>query len=162
LAVRLNSDLQREVEHMFFYVQAAVHVTGLHRHELREFFLEESREELGHVQEFADMVSYVNGLSPVFKYDSTPLNLATHLQTEPKYTPLCQMTPQELLAEIVRMEEEVAATYAKRMIETEGSEDPYIAAAHVFYEDQIKNSQTTAWEVKKWLSKMPETPKSEG
>lgn len=154
----LMQDLQNEVKHMMFYLRAASEVEGLHREELREFFMKEAHEEMGHVHEFADMLTFLGGV-PSLKYDGPGFTLTSD--------------PYKLLEEVVRMEEEVARNYAKRLQQTEPPDhdpncqdlrcthntvyDPEIAALHVFYEDQIKNSQMTAWEVKKWLRKFPIT-----
>lgn len=149
----LQTDLTNEVRHMMFYLRAASEVQGLHREELREFFMKEAAEEMGHVHEFADMVSYF-GFNPV-------LSVAVDWGFG--------HSPVTILEEVVRMEEEVAANYAQRLQQTEAPNDgkitlyaaekydPWVAAAHVFYEDQIKNSQTTAWEVRKWLTRFPLT-----
>lgn len=142
----LQEDLKNELKHQFFYLFAAVHVQGLHREELREFFKEEAQEELGHVLEFADLISYLGGEPELYFRGLSSFGTVYE-------------TPYDILEEVVRMEREVAANYAKRLKATEppaeGDYDPEIAAVHVFYEDQIKHSQTTAWEVSKWLKKFP-------
>jgi bacterioferritin len=149
----LQTDLANEVRHMMFYLKAATMVEGLHREELREFFMKEAHEEMGHVHEFADLLSYFG-------------------KTPDLFPPVIEWgfggDPYLILKEVVRMENEVAANYAYRLQQTEAPElsptaltqvkyDPWVAAAHVFYEDQIKNSQMTAWEVGKWLTKFPVT-----
>lgn len=142
----LQDDLKNELRHNAFYLLAAVHVQGLHREELREFFKEEAHEELDHVLEFADLISYLGG-EPDLSFPGYSSFGVVH------------QTPYDILEEVVRMEKEVAANYANRLKATEppaeGDYDPEIAAVHVFYEDQIKHSQTTAWEVSKWLKKFP-------
>lgn len=146
----LQEDLHNEVYHMMFYLRAASEVEGLHREELREFFMKEAHEEMGHVHEFSDLISYLGGM-PVHK-----ANVFWQWGSD----------PYKILQEVVRMEQEVATNYAKRLQQTEAPAHdistftpkdyhPAIATAHVFYEDQIKNSQMTAWEVGKWLKKHP-------
>ena len=137
----LCEDLANEVDHMMFYLRAATEVEGLHREELREFFLKQAREEMGHVDQFSTMASYL-GDSVGFEYTNKAW--------------ACGGNPRLILAEASRMEQEVANNYADRLKATEapseGSYDPAVATAHVFYEDQIKDSQMTAWELKKWLT----------
>lgn len=138
----LVEDLSREVYHMMFYLNAASKVEGLHREELREFFMKEAHEEMGHVNEFSDMISYLGSLPDVMN---------CHINWT------FGNDPYDILKEIVRMEQEVANKYATRLQQTEPPHNdvynPSIATLHVFYEDQIKNSQMTSWEVKKWLNK---------
>jgi bacterioferritin len=137
----LQYDLANEVQHMMFYLRAATEVQGFHREEFREFFIKEAKEEMGHVLEFSDMISYLGGVP--FQHATVNWRWGSN--------------PRDILEEVVRMEQEVAANYANRLKQTESPhmEDyhPAIATAHVFYEDQIKNSQMTAWEVQKWLKK---------
>lgn len=139
----LQFDLSNEIYHMMFYLRAATEVQGLHREELREFFMKEAHEEMGHVHEFSDLVSYLGGV---------PSQISP-----PLFVWRWGNDPYVILEEVVRMEQEVATNYAQRLKQTEAPHmedyDPAIATAHVFYEDQIKNSQMTAWEVKKWLKK---------
>src|SRR5687767_13146716 len=88
----LNEDLQNEYRHMMYYLRAASAVEGLHRPELREFFLKEAHEELGHVHEFMDILSYlgwVPTISDVY-LGSVPHN------------------PYDILQHVVKMEQEVA------------------------------------------------------
>lgn len=148
----LQEDLQNEVNHMMFYLYAASAVEGLHREELREFFLQEAKEELEHVHEFSDLIAYINGAAPQHDYHGVHHPLSTN--------------PYTLLQWAVDMEQHVAGNYAKRLHQTEPPHndpnsfspvayDPWIATLHVFYEDQIKHSQTTAWELKKWITRFP-------
>lgn len=134
----MKKDLQNEVYHMMFYLWAASRVEGIHREELSEFFMKEAHEEMGHVHEFMNMISYLGCV-----VNFMPQACISDFSCD----------PYNILAEVVRMEQEVATNYAARLKETEGSSDPAIATAHVFYEDQIKNSQMTSWEVKKWLTR---------
>lgn len=135
LVEMLLEDLQNEYRHMMFYLRASVEIAGLHREELREFLLKEAQEELGHVEEFSRTIKYLGGspdITVAFEY--------------PKLT-----DPVQILQEVVRMEREVARNYALRLRTTHEMETAEVAAVHVFYEDQIKNSQTTAWEVEQML-----------
>jgi bacterioferritin len=150
LSEHLQSDLLHEINHMMFYLRAATEVEGLHREELREFFMKEAHEEMGHVHEFADMISYFG--KPVY---FSPTGPSLTERTPPAWA--FGHNPYTILEEAIAMEQVVAANYALRLHQTEGSRDPWVATLHVFYEDQIKNSQMTAWELKKWLTKFPAT-----
>jgi bacterioferritin len=152
LVALMTIDLSNEVRHMSFYLRAATEVEGLHREELREFFMKEAHEEMDHVHEFSDMISYLGG--------EVSVGYSTYVDWKFGHD------PRQIIAEAVRMENEVAANYAKRLQQTEAPHydvnsftnsdyDPAIAACHVFYEDQIKNSQIAAWEMSKWLTKFP-------
>lgn len=169
LVALMQGDLQREYEHMMYYLTAATVVEGLHREELREFFLKEAHEEMGHFHEFADIISYLGGKPCVSGGNCADCNDLRAGCTLVVPSP----DPYDILAGIVKMEQEVADNYANRLHQTEydgGTSTPpelggqytstpaypaYLAAVHVFYEDQIKNSQMTAWEVGKWLKKFP-------
>jgi len=138
----LHLDLKNEFKHMMYYLNAAVFVEGLHREELREFFLKEAQEEMEHVKEFSDMIRNL-GEYPV-------------PGAEPDKTPF-PSDPYKILEHIIQMETEVANNYAERLKQTDGMENGEIAAIHVFYEDQVSHSQNTAWELKKWIKKFPVT-----
>jgi bacterioferritin len=131
----LQEDLQNEYAHMMYYLQAASWVEGLHRPELREFFLKEAHEEMGHVGEFLDMIRYLGGTGEI-----VAPTVAVQIVTN----------PYGIIDRVAEMEQEVADNYAKRLRSTHEMENAAVATVHVFYEDQIKNSQMTAWEVSKW------------
>jgi bacterioferritin (cytochrome b1) len=132
----LSEDLQNEYNHMMFYLRASVEVQGLHRAEIREFLLKEAQEELLHVEEFSRMIKYLGGspdITALFNYSAG-------------------QNPRDILDEVVRMERLVANNYAARLRMTEEMTSAEVATIHVFYEDQIKNSQYTAWEVEQMIS----------
>lgn len=131
----LLEDVQNEYNHMMFYLRASVEVQGLHRAEIREFLLKEAQEELLHVEEFSRMIKYLGGspdITALFNYSAG-------------------QNPKHILEEVVRMELFVAHNYAARLQMTEEMTSAEVATIHVFYEDQIKNSQYTAWEVQQML-----------
>ena len=137
LIAYLQHDLKNERKHLAFYLHSASMVQGPHREEYREFFLEEARSELQHVQEFADLIVYLGG---------TP-------EVEVGFFPTTLRHDDDILSYIVDMEQEVADNYALRLRQTHEMEDAATACAHVFYEDQIKDSQKAAWEVQQWRNK---------
>lgn len=146
----LQTDLANEISHQMFYLYAASMVEGLHREELQEIFMKEAGEEMGHVHEFANLIVYLGG-KPQFQYSN-------HLPDT--------HDPYKLLAWAVDLENHVATNYALRLQQTEAPPyepesfvgkvyDPMNATLHVFYEDQIKNSQMAAWEMQRWLTRFP-------
>ena len=131
-------DLNNEYKHMMFYLRASVEIQGLHREDFKEFFLKEAAEEMNHVAEFSEMITYLGGepkIDAVFEYKS-----GQH--------------PTDILIEINRMEQEVADNYTNRMKITSLMENATTAMVNLFYEDQLKHSQMTAWEVLKMLVKI--------
>jgi len=131
----VNYDLKNELKHLHFYLQAGVMVAGLHRAELKEFLLEEAASELEHCKQFAELVVHLGGVP----------------ETVPNEFPTDLSCPMAILRYVVEMESEVAVLYANRLKQTDAINAPYAAYAHVFYEDQIADSQKTAWEVEQMI-----------
>ena len=52
----LRDDLANEYHHLHFYLESSALVRGLHREELREFFLGQAKSELDHVLSKAQSV----------------------------------------------------------------------------------------------------------
>lgn len=136
----LQKDLANERKHLAFYLQASVMISGLHREEMREFFLTEAQGELKHVEEFSELIIHLGGV-PGTDVNSYPSDISC---------------PVAILRYTVEMEQEVADIYAERLRQTHEMENAATAYAHVFYEDQIKDSQRTAWEVAKMIPKFKE------
>lgn len=133
----VNEDLKNERKHLSMYLQAGVMVQGLHRPELREFFLEEAGDELKHCEQFADLVVRLGG-TPSIEVNEYPIDL---------------VCPVQILKYIRDMEIEVADNYAKRLKQTEDYENSDVAYAHLFYEDQLIDSWETAKEVEQLIKK---------
>lgn len=127
----VQEDLKNERKHLAFYLQASVMIKGLHREELREFLLKEAQGELKHVEEFSELIVHLGGV-PGTEVNAYPSNLSD---------------PFLILSYVVKMEQEVADIYASRLRATHEMENSATAYAHVFYENQIQDSQHTAWEV---------------
>ena len=134
----LQFDLQNERMHCLFYQQAAAMVTGLHREEYRELFLKEAESELHHVDEFATLIVHLGG-KPGTKVAELP-------EMDVCVLNLCQTAH--------NIESDVAENYARRLFQTEqdvedvskiNSETSYV---HLFYEDQLTDSQKAAFEFK--------------
>lgn len=126
----LNEDLSREFAHWHFYMHAAMVVSGPHRDSMREYFLEEAKGEMQHVQEFGCLI-VGRGKIPTTKV--ADFNVGP---TDPK----------SLVEEALRLEETVVANYLVRLRQAEGFSEmngPYSVAARyivVFLEDQLEDS----------------------
>ena len=135
----LMVDLQNEQKHMLYYLRAASIVTGPHREEYKEFFLEEAKSELNHVHEFMDAIVYLGG-NPEMSMPSIKSVYGLNLTL--------------LLSNAIELEEEVAKNYTARLAQTEGMTSPEEAWIHLFYEDQLQDSWKAAQEMKKMISSL--------
>lgn len=133
----LNQDLKREYSHWHFYMQAAALVTGLHREEYSEFFMEEAKGEMEHVLEFSKLIIGLGGI-PVPGY----INYFEDVDTQ--YPGI-----KSLLEIALDIEQEVVANYVERMDQAEELEkdsDPTVKVdgryIHIFLEDQILDSRS--------------------
>lgn len=127
----LQEDLKNERKHLAFYLQASTLIAGLHREELREFLFTEAQGELKHVEQFSELIVHLGGV-PGTVVNSYPSDLTC---------------PVAILKYAVQMEQEVADIYASRLRATHEMEDGPTAYIHVFYEEQIADSQRTSWEI---------------
>lgn len=144
LIALLNGDLKNEYKHMLFYLHHAALVESLHRFEVREFLLEEAASEMKHVDEFAHVIAGLGGMP-------TP-----EIADFPKF----MTDPLEILEYAMNMEDEVAKTYALRLVQTDElahssswnnvQVDAYYV--HVFMEENLADSRKTADELRKILS----------
>jgi len=128
LISRLNFDIQNEYAHMHFYMHSAAMVEGLHRQELREFFMEQATSEMKHIQAFADMIVGLGG-----KPNCLPSSFPDHMSS-----------PNDILEYALRMETEVVNNYAERMDQAAslgGADGKWVEA---FLENQIIDSRTDA------------------
>lgn len=133
----LQNDLKNERKHLMFYLQAGVMIRGKHREELGELFLKEAQDEHKHVIEFSKLIVQLGGI-PNQEINDFPINLKL---------------PDDLLAYAVEMEQEVANNYAQRLIQTSTESGNAIESyVHLFYEDQLQDSQATALELKLFLT----------
>ena len=139
----LNQDLQREYQHLHFYIIAATNVVGLHREEISEFFQKQAASELNHVMEFRRLIIGLGGTptsQPLMPggFDG-PLEVAV------------------LLTAAYNLEMEVVKKYAERLIEAETLQDnggsdmvegKYI---EIFLEEQLLHSRQDADNIKEML-----------
>jgi len=132
----LNSDLSNEYKHWHFYMHSAIVVKGLHRAELREFFLEQAASEMKHIQQFGEMIQGLGG-KPTAVASSFPVDLEQ---------------PKEILQYAYDMEMEVVKNYAQRMVEGEEIGGVDGSWMHVFYETQLQDSREDADNIKEMLN----------
>lgn len=135
----LETDINNEIKHMMFYLHAANLIEGLHREELKKFFLKEAHEEMNHVYEFTEILSQCYGR---FDYSTQ------------KYDFPYTNNPYELLRKAISLEEEVVKNYVER-IKSLTYNSPEIITIRIFYEDQLEHSQKSIWEMKKMIKKFP-------
>jgi len=145
----LNEDLSREYSHWHFYMQAATSVTGLHREELGEFFLEEAAGEMKHIEEFKRLLNGLLSRRQINKSVTTKV-------ADFKNNLSC---PEEILEEALRMEEEVVSKYvariedASKLQENEGEDKIDGKYIELFLEDQILDSRSDADNIRMMIKK---------
>jgi bacterioferritin (cytochrome b1) len=139
LIKNLKSDLKNERLHMMFYLLNASTITGGHRQEYRELFLEEAASEMNHVKEFQD---FIIGLGGKFEdEDVGNLNVPVFTDTE------------QMIRYAYNMEMEVVRNYANRIKESETLADYTLYKwVEVFLEKQIEHSRADADNLKQILT----------
>ena len=115
---------------MLFYLTAASTVSGLHREEYKELFLEEAKSEMAHVQEFQDAL----------------LGLGVDFQNTTKVVEnndyIVSYNLKELLNFALQMEEQVVFNYAMRIAnDLQLLQEPEKRWMEIFYEDQLEKSR---------------------
>lgn len=143
----LVGDLANEYAHMHFYIQASTSLRGLHRQEIGEFFAEQAKSEMAHVDEFRRMIQGI--------ITRRNLNIKVpNLVAEFKQDLTC---PKALLRAALEMEDQVVSNYVTRHSQAEsltenGPEDgidgTYVA---LFLEDQILDSRGDADNIREML-----------
>lgn len=146
----LSEDLSREYSHWNFYIQAATSITSLHREELGEFLLEQSKEEMGHIEEFKRVLHGI--------ITRRNLDFSVHTRiAEFKNNLSC---PEEILKEALRLEDEVVANYVQRIedankLQENGGEDRIDGKfVELFLEDQILDSRSDADNIRMMIKKI--------
>jgi len=131
----LNQDLAHEYEAVITYTTFAARVKGPYRPALRDFFLKEAAEELGHAQFLADKIVALGGVPT----------------TQPAAVPEAE-TPRDMLKVILKAETEALERYAERMRQAEELGDLGLAARiHAMIEDETEHKE----EVEKLLAGFP-------
>lgn len=141
----LQNDLKNERKHMLFYLQASVMIQGLHREELGELLLKESLDEHHHVTEFSRLIVQLGGI-PNQEVNPFPADLTC---------------PFEIFKYAQEMEQEVSTIYGKRLVHTDELAEhgnSHACYAHLFYEDQLQDSQKTALEFNQFIRPYLKTP----
>jgi ferritin len=145
----LCGDLMNEYAHWHFYMQASTSVSGLHRQEIGEFFLEQASGEMKHVEEFRKMIQ------GVITRRGLDLSIPNH-PSEFKQGLSC---PKGLLEAALEMEDKVVANYVTRKSQAESMaeegndfedsiDSTYIA---LFLEDQILDSRSDADNIREMI-----------
>jgi ferritin len=144
LVYKLQDDTKREYAHWHFYMNAAIHVGGLHREEYKEFFQEQAASEMKHIQEFGNLLVGLGFPAPSY---------AAPFFSDP------ETDPTVLLQEALKMEEEVVANFVERMdeadeVENNGGQDKVDARyIHLFLEDQMLDSRADVDNIKQILNR---------
>lgn len=131
----LSLDLQREWQHLDFYLKNSSTVTGLHRQEYSEFLLDAAKNELQHVKEFQDLLIGLGAKIPL-KYELV-------IEIDERID--------KILHNALKLEEEVLDNYAIRIEQAEkigGTDGRWIA---VFLEGQLQHSREDADNIKQIL-----------
>lgn len=140
LIQKLNEDLSREYSHWHFYMQAATLVGGLHREEMKEFFMEEAAGEMAHIREFSDIIMAL-GETPTTEVAPYMIYKGT-------------TSPESLLQEALEMEDQVVNNYIERMHDADLETDRRLGIyVHVFLEDQLMDSHKAVNEIKLMLNR---------
>lgn len=144
----LAEDLMNEYAHWHFYVQAATNVSGLHRQEIREFFLEQASSEMKHVDEFRRMIQGV----------ATRRSLDISIPNRPSEFKQGLTCPKDLLAAALEMEDQVVWNYVTRRSQAEslvesGTPEDVIDSTYIalFLEDQILDSRGDADNIREMI-----------
>jgi len=132
----LVSDLRNELTHLNFYLQSASLVQGLHAKEYKEFFTEEAKKELKHVQQFYDLL----------------IGLNIEITHVPFYEKLPKLNnPADIVKHALTLEEEVVSNYCERMHQAEALVNTDGDWISIFLESQIQDSRTDVDELKQIL-----------
>lgn len=122
-------------------MQASTLVVGLHRQEIHEFLLEQAQEEMKHIEVFKRLIIGLGGM-PTCQTAKFIENLSD---------------PYDILAEALRMEEEVVDNYVGRIDHAEelqangGSDKVDGKYIELFLEEQILHSRADADHIKEML-----------
>ena len=124
----LNEDLANEIKHLLFYSAHASSMTGPERLELQEFFIEQAKSELEHVQQFSNLIVGLGGIP-----ESQPSSFNRYASGN-----------KAILQEALRIEQDVVKNYALRIEQAQSMEGliedkKYI---EIFLEDQLKDSRS--------------------
>lgn len=143
----LCEDLSREYSHWNFYLQSSTSILGINRLEIGEFLLEQSQEEMKHVEEFKRLLHGLNSRRKLNKMIPTKIAEFKNNLSDPV----------EILQESLKMEDGVVEKYVQRIndackLQENGGEDEidgkYI---ELFLEDQILDSRKDADNIRMML-----------
>ena len=157
----LIDDFCNEMSHMRFYLEAASSIAGPERLEYREFFLEEAKSEMGHVDEFRNLIFSLSIRHGVYVNFSGKNNINEKLSNcdIPKNI-IAKNDVSSLLQQAINLEDEVVNNYVKRIEDTQLLQESNVDKVKVdgkyieiFLEDQIMHSRSDANEMLRMLRK---------
>ena len=141
----LNEDLSREYSHWHYYMSTAASIEGLHRQEIGEFLLDQAKGEMQHVFEFKNLLHALIVKRNLNKQVCTKV-------AEYKNNLIC---PKEILAEALKMEDEVAKNYTQRIedasnLQNSEDENDKVDGKYIelFLEDQLADSRKDADQIR--------------
>lgn len=143
LVTLLKQDLQKEYQHMLFYLNASCYIQGPFREELGEFFEKEALDEMNHVKAFTKLIIELDDNDDFLK-EYLNLNVDVWIYSDVK----------NILSHILKMEEEVVERYVQRIKDAETLETVNGKFVELFLEDQILDSKNTVMHVRQMLEKM--------
>lgn len=141
----LNEDLSREYSHWHYYMSTAASIEGLHRQEIGEFLLDQAKGEMQHVFEFKNLLHALIVKRNLNKQVCTKV-------AEYKNNLIC---PKEILAEALKMEDEVVKNYTQRIedasnLQNSEDENDKVDGKYIelFLEDQLADSRKDADQIR--------------
>lgn len=102
----LNTDLANEYQAIITYITYASTVTGIHREEMKEFFMREVPDELRHAEFLANKIAALGGMPTTVPTPAPPAS-----------------TLKEMLQNALRAEEETIERYKQRREQAEALGD---------------------------------------
>jgi bacterioferritin (cytochrome b1) len=144
----LNEDLKNEKKHLLFYLYHSSVVVGPERLELKEFLTEQAKSELGHVQEFSDLIIGLGGMPTI-----EPANPFVYFFSDIDFD---KKLNKSILESALQMEQEVVQNYAIRIeqaqaMDGKAEDKKYI---EIFLEDQLKDSRKDVDNIRQLLKGM--------
>ena len=123
----LNTDLAHEYQAIMMYITYAATVSGIHREELKEYFLKEVPEELRHAQFLADKIAALGG-TPTTQANPVPI----------------VSDPKEMLRNVLQAETETIQRYVERMKQAEAYGDYGLANdLHEIISEETRHKEDT-------------------
>lgn len=136
IVAKLNNDLKNEWKHMLFYLNNTNTISGLHSIEFKEFFEDQAKEEMEHVNQFSKLIIGLDGNPFNGPFDQ----VSTFHSVYPA------------LVKALEIEQEVLHNYIERIKDAEelgGVDGKWI---EIFLENQIQNTREDVDKIRQFLS----------